>query len=90
MANCLKELFDLRTNGNGYILSEWNHKLLKRDLEQLLAENKIIETSILNIDKDTDFLIRNGGKQFQEIDTGDIYRYQGPWERGAPKFFNVK
>ena len=80
MAGVLEELFDVRTNGNGYILSEWDDVLLKRDLQRLMAERRVQELPSP---------VRPGWperKRFQDIGTGETYEYSDSWERGGPRF----
>jgi hypothetical protein len=41
MPGCLEDLFNVRTNGNGCIRSEWDDILLKQDLKRLLEQGQL-------------------------------------------------
>ena len=88
MARVLEDLFNVRTNGNGYVLAEWEHVLLKRDLERLMAEGQVRELP-------SPVVARPGWpdaperRRFRDLETGETYEYSGPWERGRPRFIKL-
>jgi hypothetical protein len=43
MAGILEDLFNVRTNGNGFITSEWDDVLINRDLERLVTAGQVKE-----------------------------------------------
>src|SRR2546430_16053957 len=88
VAGVLEDLFDVRTNGNGYVLSEWDLVLLKRDLERLMAEGKVRElpSPVVARPECPDAPER---RRFRDLDTGETYEYSGPWEKGRPRFIKL-
>jgi hypothetical protein len=83
VAGVLEELFGLRTNGNGYIQTEWDDVLLKRDLQRLMAEGRVQELPSPVMPG------WPGGperKRFQDLGTGETYEYSDSWERVGPRF----
>jgi len=85
LGGVLEELFNVRTNGNGYIVSGWDHVLLKRALEQLMAEGSIQEMPTPMSDQRR-WPGEPERKRFRDLETGETYEYSGPWERGGPRF----
>lgn len=81
MAGFLEDVVNVRTNGNGTLLSEWDDILLWRDLERLIADGMVREiTRADGID----------GKWFLDCTTNEIYQYLPAWERGSPRFERLK
>jgi hypothetical protein len=85
MAGILADLFDVRTNGNGFIRSQWDDILLKRDLERHITEGRVKEVPRVVKQQSTlpDGLER---KWFRDCETGDTYEYTGYGERSGPRF----
>jgi len=81
----LEELFNVRTNGNGYIVSAWDHVLLKRALVQLMTEGRIQEVPT-PVNDQRRWPGEPERKRFRDLETGETYEYSGPWERGVPRF----
>ena len=81
----LEDLFNVRTNGNGFILSEWDDVLLQRDLERLVAEGQVKEVPRILTEESGQFDPCER-KWFRDCNTGDTYEYAGPWDRGGPRF----
>jgi hypothetical protein len=77
----LQELFDVRTNGTGYVNSQWDDTLLLRDLKQLEHEQLIEE-----ITKPFVHMTGLRHRWFREVGSGDVFEYVEGWERGSPKF----
>lgn len=75
MPGVLEEIFNVRTNGNGYIETEWNDILLKRDLSRLIGEGRVQE-----------FIVSSELKEYLDRETGETYEYRAAWERGGPRF----
>jgi hypothetical protein len=75
MPGVLEEIFNVRTNGNGYVETKWNDILLKKDLRRLIAEGRIRE-----------FIVSSEMTEYQDRETGEIYEYHAAWERGCPRF----
>jgi hypothetical protein len=88
MAGVLEELFNMRTNGNGYVLSEWDDILIKRDLERLVAEGRVREMPF-PISKQPLWTDSPERKRFRDIEAGEAYEYVNGWERGRPRFNKV-
>ena len=85
MAGILDEIFHARTNGNGYVEQEWNHTLLKREIAWLLAEARIQEVPSPPR-RGSEYPTEWETKRYLDLETGDIYEYLGPWDRGGPRF----
>jgi hypothetical protein len=89
MAGILEDVFNVRTNGNGFVRSWWDNILLLRDLEQLISEGRVklirdqLRTSKYLLPAHAGEAQR---KWVQDTETGDIYEYFGPYERTWPSF----
>jgi len=88
VAGVLEDLFSVRTNGNGYILSEWDLVLLKRDLERLMAEGHVCELPSPVVVR-LEWPDAPERRRFRDPETGETYEYSGPWERGRPRFIKT-
>ena len=86
MGGDLEEIFRLRTNGNGYVQQEWDDILLKREILQLIGEGRVREVPCKPSPTQPGGW---GTRRFHDVETGDIYEYSGPWERGGPRFYKV-
>jgi hypothetical protein len=88
MGGILEDLFNVRTNGNGFINSEWDDVLLKRDLERLITAGHVKEVPHV-IKKESSSLFDSKRKWYRDCETGDTYEYTPGWERGGPHFTKV-
>lgn len=87
MAGFLKDVFKTRTDNNrkGTVSEEWNHVLLLRDLEPLIADGAIERLSCPK-PEEPDFRNR---QCLRDLGTGEVYVYVAGWERGSPEFRNL-
>ena len=81
----LDELFRVRTNGNGYVDQEWNDVLLNEILE-LLNQGRVREEPC---EPSPTHPGGWGTRRFRDLESGEIYEYTGPWERGGPRFRKI-
>jgi hypothetical protein len=88
MAGALEEIFNVRTNGNGYIGQEWDDVLLKRDIAQLVVDGRVQEVPCPPREN-SKYSPQWETKCFRDVETGETYEYAGPWERGRPRFYKV-
>jgi hypothetical protein len=88
MAGTLDEIFRVRTNGNGYVQQEWEHILLQRELSQLVAEGRVREEAY-PLRKNAKYPEQWVTRRFRDLETGGLYEYTGPWERGGPRFYKL-
>jgi hypothetical protein len=88
MSGVLEDLFVTRTDNarDGNILDEWNHTLLWRDLDRLIAEG-MVEAVDWPLPVVGDSSER---KFFRDLGTGEIYAYVGHGERNAPQFRKLR
>jgi hypothetical protein len=92
MGGILEDVLNVRTNGNGQIRSSWDHILLLRDLEQLISERRV--TLLRDVPQASKYLVPDLPNQVerklvQDAETGEIYEYIAPWERGGATFRKV-
>jgi hypothetical protein len=87
MAGVLDEIFRVRTNGNGYFQQGWDHLLLLRDLKTLSVEGRIEEVECPQ--RQSKYPPDYETKRFRDLETGDLYEYNGPGERASPRFRKV-
>jgi hypothetical protein len=85
VAGILEHLFNTRTNGNGEVRSQWDDVLLMRDLEQLIAEErvKVLKTPL---EAKPGIGAECAKKWFLDYANGDVYAHTEPWERGGARF----
>jgi hypothetical protein len=83
MPSASEYLFETRTdNARGALRDEWNHTLLWRDLDRLIALG-LVEPVEWPIPAEADSRER---RFFRELETHEIYVYLGRAERVAPEF----
>jgi hypothetical protein len=88
MSGVLEGLFVTRTDnaGDGNICDDWNHTLLWRDLDRLIAEGAV-EHVDWPLPADGDSRER---RFFRDNGTEEIYVYVGGGERNAPQFRKLR
>jgi hypothetical protein len=85
MAGVLEDLFNVRTNGNGLIRSEWDDVLLKRDLERLVAGGQVKEVPRA-VKEQSVWPDELEKKWLRDCETGETYEYTCAWEKSVPRF----
>lgn len=88
MIGPLEDLYNTRTEQNtkGTIVSEWNHSLLWRDLNRLIAEG-LVSTIECPTDLEREYVEHHC---FRDNVTGETYVYIKGWERGSPEFRRLR
>jgi hypothetical protein len=88
MSGVLEDLLVTRTDNarDGNIVGEWNHTLLWRDLDRLIAEGAV-EPVDWPLPGDTD---SREIKFFRDLGTKEVYVYVSRGERNSPQFRKMR
>ena len=91
MSGVLEDVFNVRTNGDrvGSLRSAWDRILLLRDLERLVNEGRV--KLLRDVPRTSKYLLPDDSSQaerkvVQDSETGVVYEYVGPYERGGCTF----
>ena len=88
MPGVLDGIFNVRTNGNGYIEQEWDDVLLRREIASLVADGRVQEIPCPDMENAKQ-RPQAETRCYRDLETGDTYKYSGHWERGMPRFCKI-